>query len=141
METETLTKRATVGLIRTDERLHEALEEFGALMDLGSQNRTQFQEDRYDLLGLVIRYYESQKYTRAEPDPIEMIEFFMDQNNLRQRDMVEYFGSPSRTSEVLNYKRKLTLKVMRKLHEGLGIPLEVLVRDYELDFDQNLVDE
>ncbi len=132
METETLTERAVVGLIRTDEGLHAALEEFGVLMELGSGKRTPNQEDRYDLLGLVIRQYESQKYPRVEPDPVEMIEFFMDQNNLRQRDMVEYFGTPSRTSEVLNYKRKLTLKMMRKLHGGLGIPLEILVGDYQL---------
>lgn len=61
-----------------------------------------------------------------------MIEFYMDQNDLRQRDMVEYLGSPSRVSEILNRKRKLTLKMMRKLHEGLGIPLEILVQDYNL---------
>jgi HTH-type transcriptional regulator/antitoxin HigA len=132
METVVDTDRAAVRLIKSDKELYAALEEIDVLMDLGSQNRTQLQEDRYDLLGLVIRQYESQKYPRVESDPVEMIEFFMDQNNLRQRDMVEYFGSPSRTSEVLNYKRKLTLKMMRKLHGGLGIPLEILVGDYEL---------
>ncbi|MFV1980514.1 MAG: type II toxin-antitoxin system HigA family antitoxin [Rhodothermia bacterium] len=133
METLVDTDRATVRLIKSDKELYAALEEIDVLMDMGSQNRTQLQEDRYDLLGLVIQQYESQKYPRVEPDPVEMVEFFMDQNNLRQRDMVEYFGSPSRTSEVINYKRKLTLKMMRKLHEGLGIPLEILVKDYELE--------
>ncbi len=132
METVVDTDRATVRLIKSDKELYTALEEIDVLMDLGRENRTQLQEDRYDLLGLVIRQYESQKYPRVEPDPVEMIEFFMDQNNLRQRDMVEYFGTPSRTSEVLNYKRKLTLKMMRKLHGGLGIPLEILVGDYQL---------
>jgi len=132
METVVDTDRATVRLIKSDKELYTALEEVDVLMDLGRENRTQLQGDRYDLLGLVIRQYESQKYPRVEPDPVEMIEFFMDQNNLRQRDMVEYFGTPSRTSEVLNYKRKLTLKMMRKLHGGLGIPLEILVGDYQL---------
>jgi HTH-type transcriptional regulator/antitoxin HigA len=133
METVAGTKRATVGLIKNDDELHEALAEFDELMDLGSGNRTPFQEDRYDLLSLVIGHYESEKYPRPEPDPVEMIEFFMDQNDLRQQDMVKYLGSPSRVSEILNRKRRLTLKMMRKLHKGLGIPLELLVQDYELD--------
>ena len=103
-----------------------------APMAFGPEKRSPFQEDRYDLLALVIEHYESQKYPRVEPDPVRMIEFFMDQNDLRQRDMVGYFGSRSRASEVLNRKRKLTLKMMRKLNEELDIPLEVLIKDYEL---------
>ena len=132
METVVDTRRATIGLIKSDDELHKALAEFGELMDLGSENRTPYQEDRYDLLSLVIGHYESEKYPPIEPDPVEMIEFFMDQNNLRQQDMVEYLGSPSRVSEILNRKRRLTLKMMRKLNKGLGIPVEILVQDYEL---------
>ncbi|MFV1967774.1 MAG: type II toxin-antitoxin system HigA family antitoxin [Pirellulaceae bacterium] len=61
-----------------------------------------------------------------------MIGFAMERLELRQQDLIPYLGSKRRVSEILNRKRKLTLKMMRKLHEGLGIPLETLVRDYEL---------
>lgn len=131
MEAVTTTERATVGLIRNDEELKSAGQEFDRLMDLG-EDRTPYEEDMYDLLALVIEYYESLRFPRVETDPIRQIKFAMDQHDLRQRDMIKYFGSRSRTSEVLNYKRKLTLKMMRKLHKGLGIPLEILVRDYAL---------
>lgn len=61
-----------------------------------------------------------------------MIEFAMDQRSLRQRDLVPYIGSRSRVSEILNRKRKLTLKMMRTLHAELAIPLEILIQDYPL---------
>lgn len=132
METLAIEKRAKVTLIKTDDELHAALEELDVLMDLG-QERTQHQEDMYDLLALVIEHYESQRFYFEEPDPVDMIEFEMDQRGLRQRDLIPYLGSKSRVSEILNRKRKLTLKMMRKLHEGLSIPLEILVCEYELE--------
>lgn len=132
MDTLTTTERAAVGLIKNDDQLDGALEEIDVLMDLG-RDRTGYQDDRYHLLALVIEHYESQKYPRVKVDPVRIIEFAMDQHNLRQRDLIPYLGSKSRVSEILNRKRKLTLKMMRKLHEGLGIPLEILVRDYELE--------
>jgi HTH-type transcriptional regulator/antitoxin HigA len=132
MESVTTQARATVGLIKSDEELDAALEEFDRLMDL-RENRTPYQQDRYNLLGMVIERYESQHYPFEEPDPIDMIEFEMDQRGLRQKDLIPYLGSKSRVSEILNRKRKLTLKMMRNLNEAYGIPLELLVRDYDLD--------
>ena len=134
METVTIDTRVAVGLLKTDQELDAALKEVGKLMRLG-RRRTPTQDDKYTLLALVIEHYESQKYPRVKVDPVRIIKFAMDQHNLRQRDLIPYLGSKSRVSEILNYKRKLTLKMMRKLHAGLGIPLEILVRDYELDFD------
>lgn len=62
-------------------------------------------------------------------DAIDYILFFMDQNSLRNKDMSPYFGTPARASEVLNRKRPLTLQMVKKLHEGLHIPLELLIKD------------
>lgn len=132
METLETTERVTVGLIKNREELNAALKEFDSLMDLGHV-RSPSQDDRYMLLALVIEHYESERSTFGTPDPVDMIEFEMDQRGLRQQDLVCYLGSRSRVSEILNRKRRLTLKMMRKLHEGLGIPLEILVRDYELN--------
>ncbi len=125
-------ERARVSLIKNDEDLYVALDEIDMLMDLDHE-RTPFQDERYDLLALVIEHYEKQHSTFAQPDAVEMIEFAMERLELRQRDLIPYLGSKSRVSEILNRKRKLTLKMMRKLHKGLGIPLEILVRDYELE--------
>jgi len=100
-------------------------------MALG-QTRTLSQDDRYILLALVIEHYESEQSTFGTPDPVEMIEFEMDQRSLRQRDLIPYLGSRSRVSEILARKRRLTLKMMRALHAEFGIPLELLIQDYPL---------
>ena len=131
METVTTTERATVSLISTDDELRVALEEIDELMDLGL-DRTQYQDERYDLLALVIEHYEARHSTFEQPDAVDMVEFAMERLDLRQCDLIPYLGSKSRVSEILNRKRKLTLKMMRKLHKGLGIPLEILVREYKL---------
>ena len=57
----------------------------------------------------------------------------MDQMGLSRKDMVAYLGSLPRVSEVLSRRRRLTLAMMRRLNEGLGIPLDILVRPYELE--------
>lgn len=61
-------------------------------------------------------------------DPVDIILFYMDQNNLKRKDMVPYFGASSRVSEVLNRKRELSLSMIKKLHAGLHIPLELLIQ-------------
>ncbi len=62
------------------------------------------------------------------PDPVDAILFVMDERGLSRRDLEEYLGSRSRVSEVLARKRGLSIRMIRALHEGLGIPLEVLVQ-------------
>jgi antitoxin component HigA of HigAB toxin-antitoxin module len=61
------------------------------------------------------------------PDPIEAILFAMEQRGLSRRDLEPFIGSRARVAEVLNHKRSLTLPMIRRLHEGLGIPAEVLI--------------
>ena len=64
------------------------------------------------------------------PDPIEAIKFRMEQLGLKQKDLAALIGLKSRVSEVLNRKRKLTIDMIRKLNAALGIPTEILVREY-----------
>ncbi len=130
METLTATDRVTVGLIKSDEQLDDALAEIGVLLDL--DDTTPEQEDRIELLLLVIQSYESKRFQFEKSDPVDMIEFAMDQHRLRQRDLIPVLGSRSRVSEILARKRKLTLKMMRALHAKYHIPLELLIRDYPL---------
>jgi HTH-type transcriptional regulator/antitoxin HigA len=78
---------------------------------------------------LLISAYEEQHDPINLPDPIAAIQFRMEQHGLRQADLVSYIGNKSKVSEVLSGKRPLSLSMIRKLHKGLGIPLEVLVQE------------
>ena len=81
------------------------------------------------MLAILIEQYESMQFPTELPDPVEAIKFRMEQQGLTQKDMKPYFGSDSKTSEILNGKRTLSLLMIRKLHEGLDIPAEVLIQE------------
>ena len=86
-----------------------------------------------ELLILLIEKYESEvEPAFTEPDPIEIIKFRMEQNNLKNKDLAEILGSKSKASEILNKKRRLTLSMIRKITSVLGISAELLITDYEL---------
>ena len=83
--------------------------------------------DELDVLATLVRAYESEHHPILPPDPVDMLEFWMDQKGMTRADLVPYLGAQSRVSEVLSRKRKLTLGMIRKLHSGLGIPLDGLI--------------
>ncbi|MEO8147021.1 MAG: DNA-binding protein [Bacteroidia bacterium] len=83
--------------------------------------------DEFDVLCTLVESYEAKHYHIPPPDPIEAIKFRMEQMNLSNKDMIEFFGSRSSVSEVLSRKRNLTIKMIQKLHRGLGIPAESLI--------------
>ena len=83
--------------------------------------------DELEILATLIEAYEAQHYPIPEPDPIEYIKYRMEEQGLLQRDVAPWFGGENRASEVLNRKRKLTAKMMKALHENLGISAEVLL--------------
>jgi HTH-type transcriptional regulator/antitoxin HigA len=87
--------------------------------------------DELDVLSVLIERYEEEHFPVDLPGPIEAIRFRMEQQGLTQKDMVPYFGSASRVSEVLNGKRQLSINMMRKLNRVLGIPAEVLLHEAE----------
>jgi HTH-type transcriptional regulator/antitoxin HigA len=82
------------------------------------------------LLALVIKDYEDKNYIIESPDPVEAIKYRMEQMHLSKRELGEILGYTSRVSEILNRKRKLTLEMVRNLHEKLNIPLKSLVQSY-----------
>lgn len=85
--------------------------------------------DELELLVTLIELYEEKAYPVDFPDPIAAIKFRMEQQELRQKDLVPYLGSESKVSEVLSGKRSLSLSMIRKLVNGLGIPAEVLLQE------------
>ena len=89
------------------------------------------QMDELEVLTTLIEAYEEQHYKIEAPDPIEAIKFRMEQEGLKQKDLVAIVGSKSRVSEILNKKRKLTIEMIRNLHTQLHIPIESLFLDYK----------
>jgi HTH-type transcriptional regulator/antitoxin HigA len=117
-----------IGIIKTDEQYEEALALVEELMDLDPEPGSG-DADKLELLVLLITNYEKEHFPMEMPDPIEAIKFRMEQQQLSQKDLIPYLGSRGRVSEVLNRKRPLTLKMIRTLHKGLGIPAEVLIQE------------
>ncbi|MCU0120425.1 transcriptional regulator [Pseudomonas sp. B2M1-30] len=83
--------------------------------------------DELEILALLIEKYEDQHYPIPSSDPIEAIKFRMDQQGLTPRDLEPFIGTSGRVSEVLNRKRKLSLSMIKRLHDGLRIPYESLL--------------
>ena len=85
--------------------------------------------DQFEVLFTLVEAYEDQHYEILPPDPVEAIKYYMDSRGLDRHDLKPFIGKSGRVSEVLNRKRPLTLRMIRKLHAGLGIPAEVLINN------------
>ncbi len=109
--------------IRNDTELDTALAEMSRLW--GSEPDTP-EGDKFEVLALLINDYETKHYPKGPPDPIEAIKFRMEQGGLTRKDLEPYLGGKNRVSEVLSGKRRLSIKMIQRLHQGLGIPLESL---------------
>ena len=113
-------------IIRTESQYHAYLDEVERLMSQGDQIRSA-QIDHLEVLTVLIEAYENSKYPIEPPDPIDAILFRMEEKGLKQADLIPYFGTSSRVSEVLNRKRPLTVQMIRALSLGLGISAETLI--------------
>lgn len=111
-------------VLKTEEEYETALAEIEKLMDSTRPDR-----DRLELLVLLVSTYEEARYPIDLPEPIEAIRFRMEQMGLKQKDLIPFIGSRSKVSEVLSRQRPLSINMIRKLHEGLGIPAEVLLKE------------
>src|ERR1700722_659762 len=88
------------------------------------------ESDELEVLSMLIEHYEAEHYPIAPPHPIEAIKFRMDQLGMKRAELGRILGYPSRASEIMRGKRKLTLEMVRTLQEKLQIPLESLVANY-----------
>ncbi len=86
--------------------------------------------DELEVLSLLIEKYENEHFPIDLPDPVEAIKFRMEQMGMTQTDLANIVGQKSRASEILNRKRKLSLDMIRQLHQHWNIPTEVLVQAY-----------
>jgi len=125
-----------IKVIKNEEDYKQALEEIDLLMNAETGS---MEENRLEVLSILVEKYEEDKFPIDLPDPISAIKFRMEQQGLKQKDLVPFIGSQPKVSAVLNGTRELSKEMIRKLHDGLGIPLEVLMNrpgseDTEPDF-------
>ncbi len=111
--------------IRTKRDYEAALKEIERLW--GAKAGTS-EGDRLDVLATLVDAYETEHYPMDPPDPVEAIKFRMEQQGLTRRDLEEIIGTRTRIAEVLNRKRGLSIAMIRRLHERLGISADVLIR-------------
>ena len=118
----------TIKPIKTKKDYQNALERLELIFDSkkGSDNG-----DELEILGILLEKYEDEHFPIGFPDPIEAIKFRMEQMGYNQTDLAKIVGLKSRASEILNKKRKLTLEMIRILHDNLKIPTEVLIQAYK----------
>ena len=111
--------------IRTKRDHEAALKVIAALM---RAKRNTPEGDRLDVLVTLVEAYEAKHFPLDLPDPVEAIKYMMEQRNLTVKDLVASVGQPNRVYEILNHKRPLTMAMAWKLHKGLGIPAESLIK-------------
>jgi HTH-type transcriptional regulator / antitoxin HigA len=111
-------------VIKSESEHAAVLARIDKLMDA---RRNSKEGDELELLSLLVHEYEDRVFPIDKPDPIAAIRFRMEQQGLKPKDLVPFLGSRSRVSEVLAGRRNLSLKMIRALVGGLGIPADVLL--------------
>src|SRR5690242_4346937 len=132
-----------VKLIKTEADYQQALARVGDLMDAEPERDTP-EYDELELLSTLVELYEKEHFPIDLPDAVSAIKFRMEQAGLQPKDLIPFIGSASKVSEVLNGKRELTLRMIRALHKGVGIPADVLLQEkgaelpseVKLDYDR-----
>ena len=114
--------------IHTKADYKAALKAVSALVDADPKRGTP-DADRLEVLGTLLEAYEAQHFHIELPDPIEAIKFRMEQQGLSAKDLTPMIGGLNRVYEVLNRKRPLSIAMVRRLHEGLGISADCLISD------------
>ncbi len=113
--------------IKTKADHRAALKEIERLMDAGPGTTV---GDRLEVLTTLVERYESQHEPIEPPNPVDALLYYMESRGLSRRELEPYLGSRARVAEVLNRRRPLTIEMIRKLHSGLGISADVLIRPY-----------
>ena len=117
-----------IKLIKTESNYDEALDITATLME--SPSLSDEESDRLEILVTLINAYEEIHHPIPAPDPISYLEFIMEQRNLNRKDLEPFIGRRGRVAEILNRVRPLTITMIRNLHNGLGIPADVLIQEY-----------
>ena len=115
--------------IRTKKQYEEALKAAELLWEAKPGTP---EAEHLEVLALLIEAYETKHFPVPDPDPIEFLLHVMESRGLCRKDLEPYLGGRARVAEVLNRVRPLTLEMIRRLSEGMGLPADVLVKRYEI---------
>ncbi len=113
--------------IKTEQDYEQAMKRLEIIFDAKKGSR---EGDELEILGILIENYENEHFPIGFPDPVEAIKFRMEQLGYDQSDLDKVIGLKSKTSEILSRKKKLTLDIIRQLHDKLNIPTDVLIQAY-----------
>ncbi len=116
-----------IKVLKTEEEYTKALKRLEEIFHAAIDS---VEGDEADLLSILVEKYENEHYPFEAPDPIEAIKFRMEQMDMTKKELAEIIGYKSRVSEIFSRKRKLTLKMIRNLHDKMKIPYESLISNY-----------
>jgi HTH-type transcriptional regulator/antitoxin HigA len=114
--------------IKNEEQYEEALTRIYKLIQKNPK-RGSIESDELEILSILVESYEKEKYAIEPPSPLEAVKFRLEQLGMNTSDLRHYLGYRSRVSEVMSGKRKLSLRMMRTLHNKLGVPAESLLSE------------
>lgn len=117
--------------IKTNSQHDKYLARAYDLMQMDLEPNTK-ESDELEVLSILIESYEKTNYPIEAPNPIEAILFRLDQLGMPKSELSKLLGSRSRASEILKGKRKLSIAMIRKLNQQLGISAQTLIQDYEM---------
>lgn len=113
--------------IKTEDDYNQALKRLEKIFHAPINSK---EGDEAEVLSILIEKYEEENYPIDAPDPIEAILFRMEQMEMSKKDLADILGYKSRVSEIFSKKRKLTIQMIRNLHEKMNIPYDSLIADY-----------
>ena len=119
---------STIKPIRSEEDYDRAIARINQLLDLNPQPGTD-DDNELDVLSTLVEVYEDEHYPILPPDPIEAIKYVMEEKGMDNKQLIPLLGTKSRVSEIMNRKKPLTLKMIYKLHQAMGLPLEVFINE------------
>ena len=116
-----------IQLIKNKKDYNNALKRIEKLMDAKKGIR---ESDELEILSIIVEQYEKKHFPIEAPDPIEALKFYMEQNNLTNKDLIRVIGAKGHVSDVLNKKRPLSINMIRAITTKFSIPAEILIKDY-----------
>lgn len=114
--------------IKTEEDYDNAILRVNELLDINPEPHSD-EDDELEILSTLVEVYEDEHYPIFPPDPVEAFKLIMEEKGMGNQQLIPLFGTKSRISEVMNRKKPFTLKMIYKLHKGLGLPLEIFIND------------
>ncbi len=117
---------STIKPVRTKADYKAALKRIDELIARNPKKGTAIY-DELDVIGTLVSAYEDIYFPIDSPDPVEAVKYVMEEQGLKSKDLIPFFGTKGLVSEFLNHKRSLSTRTIKALHDGLGLPYEVLL--------------